>query len=80
MQTETFEYITEIYPERELEGRLNELGAVGWELISAKWEEYPYGGRTHYQARCILKRRVAPVDAVDAIEEVESTLKALRTP
>lgn len=61
-QQETFQYLTEIFTEREINERLGELGEAGWELITAHWEEYALGGRTHYQARCILKRRV-PVGA-----------------
>lgn len=82
MQTETFEYITDVYPERELQSRLDELGSVGWELITAKWEEYSFGGRSHNQARCILKRRIrdqkdifADPENLDA-DEFASTLKA----
>lgn len=60
MQTEAFQYISDVWPERELQSRLDELGVAGWELITARWEEYSYGGRTHYQARCILKRRIQP--------------------
>lgn len=58
MDREGFQYITVTYPERELNGRLTELGLAGWELITAKWEEYSYGGRAHNQAKCILKRRI----------------------
>lgn len=80
MEAEVFQYITDVYPERELEARLNELGGVGWELVTAKWEEYSYGGRTHYQARCILKRRVRPsMENVEAIDEFSPTLKAFST-
>ncbi len=77
VQTEAFQYLTDVYPERELEGRLNELGGVGWELITAKWEEYSFGGRTHHQARCILKRRISPeVETIDDLKEFTTTLKA----
>jgi hypothetical protein len=76
VQTEAYQYLTDVYPERELEVRLNELGGVGWELITAKWEEYSYGGRTHYQARCILKRRVrTEVETIGDIDEFAPTLK-----
>lgn len=76
VQTEAYQYLTDVYPERELEVRLNELGGVGWELITAKWEEYSYGGRTHYQARCILKRRIPPdVETIGDIDEFAPTLK-----
>lgn len=70
MQQVHFQYITDTFPERELEGRLTELGSAGWELVTARWEEYSYGGRQHMQARCILKRR-QPVD------EFADTLSAL---
>ena len=85
MQTEAFEYITDVYPERELQVRLDELGSAGWELITAKWEEYSFGGRSHNQARCILKRRVTPAQVRDIFadpedlavaDEFASTLKA----
>jgi hypothetical protein len=80
--TEAFEYLTDVYDERDLQARLDELGSVGWELITAKWEEYSYGGRTHNQARCILKRRVSQrdifADPEDDSDEFASTLKALR--
>ena len=78
--TEAFEYITDVYDERDLQARLDELGSVGWELITAKWEEY--GGRSHNQARCILKRRVSQrdifADPEDPGDEFASTLNALR--
>jgi hypothetical protein len=70
MQQETFQYLTRVFTEREIETELGELGAAGWELITAQWEEYSYGGRTHYQARCILKRRVL-------VDEFTETLNAL---
>jgi hypothetical protein len=82
---ESFEYLTRVFEEREIQSQLDELGAVGWELITAKWEEYPFGGRTHHQARCILKRRVLQKkdifadDLEDEVDEFASTLKALRT-
>ena len=80
--TEAFEYITDVYDERDLQARLDELGSVGWELITAKWEEYSYGGRSHNQARCILKRRVSQrdifADPEDPGDEFASTLNALR--
>jgi hypothetical protein len=72
MHQDTFQYLTEIFTEREIQERLGELGSVGWELITAQWEEYSYGGRSHMQARCILKRR-APVD------EFAETLSAFRS-
>ncbi len=72
MAHETFQYITEIFPEREIQQKLGELGSAGWELITAHWEEYSYGGRSHYQARCILKRRMGIVE-----DEFSDTLRAL---
>jgi hypothetical protein len=72
MQQESFQYLSEIFTEREIQERLAELGSVGWELVTAQWEEYSYGGRSHHQARCILKRRV-PVD------EFAETLSAFST-
>lgn len=77
MQTETFEYITDIYAERELQSRLAELGSNGWELITAHWEEYSYGGQAHQQARCILKRRVLtqPGDEMDDLREFAGAFK-----
>ena len=58
MQQDTFQYLTDTFTEREIQERLGELGSAGWELVTAHWEEYSFGGRTHQQARCILKRRV----------------------
>ena len=81
---ESFEYLTDVFPERELQARLDELGRVGWELITAKWEEFAFGGRTHNQARCILKRRVQSekdifADDVDEGDEFATTLQAIRS-
>ena len=69
MQTETFQYLTRTFTERELDQELGELGSAGWDLVTAHWEEYVYGGRTHFQARCILKRRVM-------VDEFTETLNA----
>lgn len=84
VKTEAFEYLTDVYPERELQVRLDELGSAGWELITAKWEEYSFGGRTHNQARCIMKRRMLEQardifadDIHDESDEFASTLKAI---
>ncbi|MHB8577279.1 MAG: hypothetical protein ACYDCQ_18355 [Dehalococcoidia bacterium] len=55
-------YITQVFEGRKLQEELDELGEAGWELITAKWEEYSYGGRTQMQARCILKRPRDPDD------------------
>jgi hypothetical protein len=84
MENERFEYLTDVYPERELQVRLDELGSVGWELVTAKWEEYSYGGRTHQQARCILKRRVSPslksiFDDPDDLDQLEGYEPAIKT-
>ena len=83
MQSEAFEYLTDVYPERELQMRLDELGRVGWELVTAKWEEYSFGGRTHNQARCILKRRVLVkdifADPEEETDEFAKTLEAIRS-
>jgi len=86
---EAFEYLARVFEEREIQAQLDELGAIGWELITAKWEEYPFGGRTHHQARCILKRRViakrdifADPEDLNELEEGDefaSTLAALRS-
>src|SRR5215207_7719633 len=81
---ESFEYLARVFEEREIQSQLDDLGAVGWELITARWEEYAFGGRTHHQARCILKRRVVRKqdifadDLGDEVDEFASTLKALR--
>ena len=67
-----FQYLTDVFPERELNARLSELGSVGWELVTAHWEEYSFGGRSHMQARCILKRRAH-------VDEFAETLRAFST-
>ena len=72
MHQASFQYLTEIFTEREIQERLGELGSAGWELITAQWEEYSYGGRSHMQARCILKRRAA-------VDEFAETLSAFRS-
>jgi hypothetical protein len=51
-----WQYITQVFEGRNMQGELDELGEAGWELITAHWEEYSFGGRTQLQARCILKR------------------------
>ena len=66
-QQDTFQYLTEIFTEREIQEKLGELGSAGWELVTAHWEEYTYGGRTHYQARCILKRRAPVSDLIEPL-------------
>lgn len=65
MRQESFQYLTDTFTEREIQARLGELGSDGWELVTAHWEEYSYGGRSHMQARCILKKRL-PVDEFTA--------------
>ena len=51
-----WQYITQVFEGRTMQDELDDLGEAGWELITAHWEEYSYGGRTQMQARCILKR------------------------
>lgn len=55
-----WQYITQVFEARRMQEELSELGEAGWELITAHWEEYSYGGRTQQQARCILKRVLEP--------------------
>jgi|GEM_PF-1289872 len=57
-----WQYMTQIVEARRLQEELDELGYAGWELITAHWEEYSYGGRTQQQARCILKRPLERAD------------------
>lgn len=52
-----WQYISQVFESRHLQDDLDELGEAGWELITAHWEEYSYGGQTTQQARCILKRQ-----------------------
>ena len=54
-----WKYLSQVFEGYRLQEELDELGEAGWELITAHWEEFTYGGRTQLQARCILKR---PVD------------------
>jgi len=51
-----WQYLTQVFESWKLQEELDELGEAGWELITAHWEEFSYGGRTQQQARCILKR------------------------
>jgi hypothetical protein len=51
-----WQYLSQVFEGLHLQEELDELGEAGWELITAHWEEYSYGGRTQWQARCILKR------------------------
>lgn len=63
MAVQTWEYVTQLFNEMELQQELDDLGSAGWELVTAHWEPYSLGGRSHMQARCILKRPV-PVEGV----------------
>ena len=51
-----WQYLTQVFEGWRLQDELDELGEAGWELITAHWEEFSYGGQTQQQARCILKR------------------------
>jgi hypothetical protein len=62
MVLQRWRYITQVVEARRLQEELDELGEAGWELITAHWEEYSYGGRSQQQARCILKRPIADED------------------
>ncbi len=57
-----WQYITQVVEARRLQEELDELGEAGWELITAHWEEFSYGGRSQQQARCILKRPASTED------------------
>ena len=59
MVLQRWRYITQVVEARRLQEELDELGEAGWELITAHWEEFSYGGRSQQQARCILKRPVS---------------------
>ena len=63
--TQRWQYLNRVFEGWRLQDELDELGEAGWELITAHWEEFSYGGRTQQQARCILKR---PMDG-DASED-----------
>jgi hypothetical protein len=65
MAEQGWRYLLHIFTEMELERELDELGSVGWELVSAHWEEFSLGGRSHMQARCILKRPSGDGDEFD---------------
>jgi len=56
--SQRWQYINQTFESRRIQAELDELGEAGWELITAHWEEYSYGGRTQQQARCILKRPI----------------------
>jgi hypothetical protein len=62
-----WQYITQVFEAHLMQEELNDLGQAGWELVTAHWEEYSYGGRTQQQARCILKRAVSPDEEPDAL-------------
>jgi len=65
-----WQYLSQVFEGHRMQDDLDELGEAGWELITAHWEEYSYGGRTQMQARCILKRprAEAAVEADDAFD------------
>ena len=65
--SQRWQYLNRVFEGWKLQGELDDLGEAGWELITAHWEDFSYGGRTQQQARCILKR---PRD-VDAVDEGE---------
>jgi hypothetical protein len=52
-----WQYLNKIFESWRLQDELDDLGEAGWELITAHWEEFSYGGQTQQQARCILKRQ-----------------------
>jgi hypothetical protein len=66
MTRQSWRYLIQVVTEMEMQRELDDLGSVGWELVSAHWEEFSLGGRSHMQARCILKR---PVDDEDEFDE-----------
>lgn len=59
MSEQGWRYMLQVFTEMELERALDELGSAGWELVTAHWEEFSLGGRSHMQARCILKRPIS---------------------
>jgi len=68
MGEQSWQYITQILTEMELQRELDDLGIAGWELVTAHWEPFSLGGRSHMQARCILKR---PAPNEDELNESE---------
>ncbi len=66
MVRERWEYLLEVVPERRFKEQLDELGGVGWELVTARWEEHHWGGQTQLQVRCILKRSHEPSELYGA--------------
>ena len=69
MTRQSWRYLVQVLTEMEMQRELDDLGSVGWELISTHWEEFSLGGRSHMQARCVLKR---PVDDEDDDDFEES--------
>ena len=66
MTEHNWRYMIQVFTEMELQRELDDLGSAGWELVTAHWEEFSLGGRSHMQARCILKR---PADLDDEFDE-----------
>jgi len=72
-----WQYLNRVFEGWKLQGELDELGEAGWELITAHWEEFSYGGRTQQQARCILKRlRDTGDDVADENDEYSERWEA----
>lgn len=69
MTRQSWQYLIQVLTEMEMQRELDELGGVGWELIAAHWEEFSLGGRSHMQARCILKRSVDDEDEFDESDD-----------
>lgn len=69
MAVQSWQYITQVLTEMELQRELDDLGGAGWELVTAHWEEFSLGGRMHLQARCILKRPARPDSQFDGADE-----------
>jgi hypothetical protein len=69
MAVQSWQYIAQVFTEMELQNQLDELGSVGWELVTAQWEPFSLGGRSHMQARCILKRPAKSEDGEDEADE-----------
>jgi hypothetical protein len=65
MAEQGWRYLIQVLTEMELEHELDELGGVGWELVTAHWEEFSLGGRSHMQVRCIFKRPTGEADEFD---------------
>jgi hypothetical protein len=74
MTPQSWRYIVHILTDMEMQRELDDLGSAGWELVTAHWEEFSLGGRTHMQARCILKR---PVDDDEEFDESEGRFEAV---